>query len=130
MTPLIDWQWKMLSEPTGHPAAAAYAVRLLNHGPVVRIPRFLGIDSVGLLTIGKTIRLEQRRLRFFRFDLVFGIQPLEALWANAVSKLSLGVLADIGFHLLPVALVVPYLLTGRADWEQSAEGIDVFQGLG
>ena len=35
----------------------AYAVRLLNHGSVVRIPRFLGIDSVGLLMIGKAIRL-------------------------------------------------------------------------
>jgi hypothetical protein len=66
MTALIDWQWKMLSEPTGHHAAAAYAVRLLNQGSVVSIPRFLGVDAEGLLTIGKTTDLEERRRRFVR----------------------------------------------------------------
>ena len=66
MTPLIDWQWEMLSEPTNHRAAAAYAVRLLNQSSVVSIPRFLGVDREGLLTIGKTLDFEQRRRKFLR----------------------------------------------------------------
>jgi len=66
MAPLITWKWKALSEPTGCRGAAVYAVRLLDRGAVVSIPRFLSIDAEGVLTIGMTTNLERRRRHFVR----------------------------------------------------------------
>jgi hypothetical protein len=66
MTPLVNWQWKALLEPAACRGAAVYAVRLLDRGAVVPIPRFLGVDAEGLLTIGMTTDLERRRCQFIR----------------------------------------------------------------
>lgn len=66
MTSLIEWQWRALSESTSHQTNAAYAVRLLDKRGVVSIPRFLGNDSEGLLTIGMSTNLERRRRGFIR----------------------------------------------------------------
>jgi hypothetical protein len=66
MNPLIDWTWKPLTESTECRSAAAYAVRLLNRRVVVSIPRFLGVDVEGILTIGMTTNFERRRRGFIR----------------------------------------------------------------
>ena len=64
MAKIIRGEWSAITDGTGHSGAAIYAVRLLNQGRVVRIRRFLGIDSEGILTIGMTKNLEQRRRQF------------------------------------------------------------------
>lgn len=88
MAPLVIWNWKALEQPTRYGGAAVYAVRLLNRGAVVSIPRLLGEDTEGLLTIGMTKNFERRRCQFIRGctkgrghsagNLVFVLGALEA----------------------------------------------------
>jgi len=64
MRRLIRGNWLPVTERAKYSGPAVYAVRMLKRGRVVRIPRFLGIDPEGILTIGMTQSLEQRRRRF------------------------------------------------------------------
>jgi hypothetical protein len=64
MDSLFPGTWGSITEPTGYSGAAVYAVRLVERGRVIPIPRFLGTDPEGILTIGKTSHLERRRCRF------------------------------------------------------------------
>lgn len=66
MTRVVKGRWQALSKPTGHRGPAVYAVRVINREAVVPIPRFLGVDREGLLTIGMTRNLERRRRQFIR----------------------------------------------------------------
>jgi len=66
MSALITWKWTPIDESTNHRGPALYAVRLLSRGIVVPIPRFLSVDTEGLLTIGMTTNLENRRRQFIR----------------------------------------------------------------
>lgn len=66
MSSLIPWSWREISEPTNHNGYAVYAIRLLNNDSVVPINRFLATDTEGLLTIGMTTYLENRRYQFIR----------------------------------------------------------------
>ena len=66
MAQIFRGKWLLVTEPTGYTKAAVYAVRLVRRGRVVSIPRFLGVDSEGILTIGMTKQLESRRRRFIR----------------------------------------------------------------
>lgn len=64
MRPLIRGNWLSITEQTTYWGPATYAVRMLKRGRVVRIRRFLGVDAEGILTIGMTTQLEQRRRQF------------------------------------------------------------------
>jgi hypothetical protein len=64
MRRLIRGKWASIEEPTGYSGAAIYAVRLVARGRVIHIRRFLETDPEGILTIGMTKHLEQRRRRF------------------------------------------------------------------
>lgn len=50
-----------------------------------------------------------------------GIEFLETVGAYAMGKVSLRMISDIQLNLLPVTFVVPYLLAGCADREQSGQ---------
>ena len=64
MARIIRGNWSAITDGTSYSGVAVYAVRLLQHGRVVRICRFLGIDSEGILTIGMTTNLDRRRRGF------------------------------------------------------------------
>ncbi len=64
MNNLFTGAWRSITEPTGYSGAAVYAVRLVEQGRVIPIPRFLATDPEGILTIGKASNLEHRRCRF------------------------------------------------------------------
>jgi hypothetical protein len=44
----------------------------------------------------------------------------QAIGTDAVGKVGLGVLGEVGFHLLPVTLVVPNPFAGRTNRQQPA----------
>ena len=50
-----------------------------------------------------------------------GIERLHAGWTNAMAKIRVGVLSDVGLNLVPIAFVVAYLLAGGADGQKAAE---------
>ena len=58
-----------------------------------------------------------------------GIECFHALRTDAVAELGFGVVADIDFHLVPVALVVADLLAARADGHDAAQGLDLIERL-
>ena len=70
------------------------------------VPRVLVYPS-RVVEIGKTLRAS---LIFGKFDI--RIDCLSALRTDAVAELGIRMVADIGFDLFPVALVVAYLLAG------------------
>lgn len=59
-------KWKPLSEKTEHKKAAIYEVRIFIDKVALPIPRFLEKDVEGILSIGETDNLEERRKKFFR----------------------------------------------------------------
>lgn len=62
----MKWtEWAAIETPSGRAAPAAYRIALLNvRGHPFPMNRMLGIDSAGLLSIGKTGNLESRRGQF------------------------------------------------------------------
>ncbi len=64
----MGWSlWKPIAEASKHPGAAVYQVRAkTSNGKVFAVARMLGEDANGLLTIGKTGRMEGRRRNFVR----------------------------------------------------------------
>jgi hypothetical protein len=56
--------WQPLEIPALYNGSAVYKIRLSHHNQPVAIPRFLGVDISGILSIGKTTNMEDRRLRF------------------------------------------------------------------
>jgi hypothetical protein len=64
MSNLFTGAWRSIKEPTGYSGAAVYAVRLVELGRVIPIPRFFAPDPEGILTIGMASNLEYRRCRF------------------------------------------------------------------
>ena len=52
---------------------------------------------------------------------IFGIESSHAVWANCVAEFRLGVGRDIAFQRLPRLVLIPNLLTGRADGQQTAQ---------
>lgn len=64
-TEQLTWNdWRPISVACGRWKPAVYQMRLLQGGQPRRINRFRGSDEHGLLTIGETKSMEQRRLDF------------------------------------------------------------------
>lgn len=62
-----EWtDWRPLIVVSGRQGCAAYKLRLVVDGEPVPIPRFLGPDNEGILCIGETKNMEQRRRAFVR----------------------------------------------------------------
>jgi hypothetical protein len=61
---LIWTNWQSISLECGRWRPAVYQMRLVWHGEPRQIDRFRGTDPAGLLTIGETKSMEQRRLDF------------------------------------------------------------------
>src|SRR5262249_51525145 len=61
---------------------------------------------------------------------VFRVEPLDAIGANAMGKVGVGMLLNIGLHLLPVAVVVADLFAAGTNREQPAQRFDGCQGIG
>jgi hypothetical protein len=64
----MKWtHWRPIEEKCSHRNAAVYKIALLksleSFEPIV-IPRFLGEDKEGILTIGETTQMEKRRSQF------------------------------------------------------------------
>jgi hypothetical protein len=59
-------EWKPLLSSTRHSNAAVYQVRIVIGKQALAIPRFLGNDADGVLTIGEAGNLEKRRKQFIR----------------------------------------------------------------
>lgn len=51
----------------------------------------------------------------------------QAIGTDAMSKVGLGVFREVDFHLLPVALVVPYPFAGRTNRQQPAQRFDLLE---
>jgi hypothetical protein len=66
MKAVSRWSWHALCDSGDYDGPAVYAVRVLNEGRVCRIPRFLGTDPNGILTIGMTTNFDRRRRQFIR----------------------------------------------------------------
>lgn len=64
MRRLIRGHWLPMTEPIAYRGPATYAVRMVRRGRPVVIPRFLGCDQEGILTIGMTRQIEARRKQF------------------------------------------------------------------
>lgn len=102
------WEnWSDINENKNYQGPAFYAVRLLIDGVVVPIPRFLGVDSEGLLTIGMTTNLEKRRRQFMQGikmgkghsagNLLYKLMGLNSLFKNTRSNASF----EISFTKVP-----------------------------
>jgi len=62
---LITWSdWRDISMPAFYNANAVYRIRLMNPGGPASINRLLGVDNNGLMCIGKTKNMEERRKQF------------------------------------------------------------------
>ena len=63
----MPWnKWTELTTDSQYYGAALYELRLRTASGPIAIPRFLGTDSSGLLTIGHTKNMETRRTQFLR----------------------------------------------------------------
>lgn len=61
----LTWSgWRNIINPSNYNKCAIYRIRLCERGNPVHIHRFLGIDDCGILSIGRTTNLEQRRKQF------------------------------------------------------------------
>jgi hypothetical protein len=61
----LDWSaWRRIDKPANYNQCAVYKIRLCSQNTPVRINRFLDIDERGLLCIGKTTDMEDRREKF------------------------------------------------------------------
>ena len=87
---------------------------------VPHIPSSVGLNGV---------RLRDGRLGSVGIELRFD-DALKAVGTNAVAELRLGMRADVGFHLLPVIVVVADLLAVSADRQQAMELLDARQRAG
>ncbi|HEY0733418.1 MAG TPA: hypothetical protein VGD69_00805 [Herpetosiphonaceae bacterium] len=64
---VYEWSgWQPLDRPALYNRLAVYKIRLIQHDLPASIPRFLGVDTAGMLSIGKTTNMETRRLQFIR----------------------------------------------------------------
>jgi hypothetical protein len=54
---------------------------------------------------------------------------LQALWTNAVGKISARVFMEVSFNLIPVSLVIPDALAPGADGQQPLQRFDVFERI-
>jgi len=63
----ITWSnWEYIDTPTKFNKSAIYRIRMVENRNPVHISRFLGIDKRGILSIGKTSYMENRRKQFVR----------------------------------------------------------------
>jgi hypothetical protein len=63
----MGWSdWKAIEEPAGYEGSAVYKVRLTWANGPASIPRFLDVDTDGLLCIGETEDFDRRRRRLVR----------------------------------------------------------------
>ena len=53
----------------------------------------------------------------------------QAVRADAVAEVGLGVVRDVGLHLLPVTLIIPDSFAGSAHREHAAQGLDLGQRI-
>jgi hypothetical protein len=58
--------WWSLDRIAGYRGPAVYKIRLCHTDIPASIPRFLGTDTNGIVSIGKTSNMEKRRLQFVR----------------------------------------------------------------
>jgi len=64
---LSRWSdWRALDTAAQYIGRAVYKIRLSHNSLSVSIPRFLGVDTAGILCIGKTTNMENRRIQFIR----------------------------------------------------------------
>jgi hypothetical protein len=63
---MARWKFRPIELPTGYSGPATYKIRLVADDVVVSIPRFFREDGSGVLQIGVTNNLENRRRRFVR----------------------------------------------------------------
>src|SRR5205814_4241887 len=61
---LIRGYWLPIKQSARYSESAVYVIRMLKRGRIVAIPRFFGIDREGILTIGMTTNMDQRRKQF------------------------------------------------------------------
>ncbi len=64
-------------------------------------------------------------LRLTGFLIKVGVQFAGAFGAYAVAEAGIGVFPYVGFYLLPVAFVVPYLLAACANRQKAAQCLDL-----
>ena len=57
------------------------------------------------------------------------MQLLQALWANAVGKISARVFMEVSLNLIPVSLVITDALAPGADGQQPLQIFDVFERI-
>jgi len=63
----MTWsEWRPITEPCLHQAPAIYELRIANSGEPIAVPRFLGTDHRGLISIGQTGSMSSRRWQFIR----------------------------------------------------------------
>jgi hypothetical protein len=55
------------------------------------------------------------------------MQLLQALWANAVGKISARVFMEVSLNLIPVSLVITDALAPGADGQQLLQRFDLFE---
>ena len=55
------------------------------------------------------------------------MQLLDALWTNAVRKISARVLMEVSLNLIPVSLVIADALAPGTDGEQLLQRFDLFE---
>jgi hypothetical protein len=76
----LNWsRWQPIHQPAEHNTPAVYIVRIVYAKRPVRIPRFLASDRRGILTIGKTSKMETRRRQFIR--------GLDGNWGHSEAEL-------------------------------------------
>ena len=67
MSTELKWtMWQSVDQPTSYEGPAVYRIRLVVHDRPHAIPRFLGPDTEGILSIGKTGSMKKRRSQFKR----------------------------------------------------------------
>ena len=60
---------------------------------------------------------------------IFRIKLFDAFRAYAVTKISLGVLTNVSFKLVPIAFIIAYLLARSAHGQQTAQLLHFGKGL-
>lgn len=86
-----EWSdWRPIDDPSAHRGAAVYQIRLVRGSHPVRLHRLLGSDAQGLLAIGETGRLENRRKQFRQGRLTgAGHSEANLMWLLASGKAGL-----------------------------------------
>ena len=59
-------EWTGITEPTNYNGAAVYKIRIMEKSEPAIINRFLGSDNNGIIVIGQSAEMEDRRKKFVR----------------------------------------------------------------